>query len=76
MGARHLKSSNRYTAYNFYPIELKLGRTILNINLHNRQQDFLGAREGLRILNFFADVICTCSLVSPSQKSLSPRCER
>ena len=28
-GARLLKSSNRFTAYNFYPIELKFGKMIL-----------------------------------------------
>ena len=33
-------------------------------------------REGPRISKFFADVICACYLVSPSQKSPSSRSER
>ena len=37
---------------------------------------FLGAEVDVRISEFFANVICTCSLVSPSQKFLSPRSER
>ena len=36
MGARLLKSTNRFTAYSSYPIELKLGSMILDINPHNR----------------------------------------
>ena len=41
VGARLLKLSNRFTAYSIYPIELKLGMKILDINLHNRyEQDF------------------------------------
>ena len=77
MGARLLKSLNRFTAYTIHPIELKLGRMILHINLLNHyEQDFLGTGEVLSISNFFADVICTCFFVSPSQKSISPRSER
>ena len=30
------KCSNLFTAYTFYPIELKFGRTIIDIRLHNR----------------------------------------
>ena len=30
-------------------------------------------RDDIRLTKFFADNICTCSLVSPSQKSLSLR---
>ena len=75
--ARLLKFSKGVTAHSIYPIELKLCRMIPYINLHNRyEQDFLGAGEGLRISKFFADVICTGSLVSSSQKSLSARSER
>ena len=44
VGARLLKFSNRFTAYSTYPIELNLGRMILDISLHNRyEQDILGA---------------------------------
>ena len=39
--ARHLSCSNRFTAYISYEIELKLGRMILDISLHNRwESDF------------------------------------
>ena len=37
-GARLLKSSNRFTAYNFYPTELKLDMMIPVINPHNRSK--------------------------------------
>ena len=41
MGARPFKSSSRFTAYISYPLELKLGRMIQDISLHNRsEQDF------------------------------------
>ena len=67
----------QFTAYSSYPIELKLARMILDISVHNRyEQDFLVAQVGFRISKFFADVICICSPVSPSQKSLSLRSER
>ena len=32
VGVRLFKSSNQFTAYNFYPIELKFGRMILDIS--------------------------------------------
>ena len=60
-----------------YLINMKLSWIILEISLHNRyEQDFLGAEKDVRISKFIADVICTCPLVSPSQKSLSPRYEK
>ena len=76
MGAHLLKFSNWFTAYSFYPIELKLGRMVLDISLHNcYEQDFRGA-GGCQNFRIFADVICTCFLVSPSQESLSLQSER
>ena len=35
MGARLLQSSNRFTAYSIYPIELKHCRMILDFSLHD-----------------------------------------
>ena len=50
---------------------------ILDINLHNRyEQDIPNAEGGAKNFKFFADVICTCCLVSLLQKSSSPRSER
>ena len=54
--ARLLKSSNRFTAYIFYPIELKLGRMILDVRPNHRSKpDFSisfqgGCPEGLPII--------------------------
>ena len=63
VGARFLSYLNRSTAYSSHAIELKLGRMILDISPHNRSesdfpvsfkgQDFLGARDGLRISKIF-----------------------
>ena len=48
-----LKSSNRFTAYSFYPIELKLDRTIPDINPHNRSElDFSISFQGARLLKY------------------------
>ena len=59
-GARLAKSSNRFTAYSSYPIELKLCRMMLVISLHNRSpSDFSISPRGrcggapLEILNRF-----------------------
>ena len=66
-----MKFSNRFTACSSYPIDMKLGRMIADISLHNRyEQDISGAGEDVRISEFLVDVVCTCSLVSPSQESL------
>ena len=55
-GARFLKFSNRFTAYSFYSIELKLGRMILDISPHNRlESDFPispGGAVRARLLKF------------------------
>ena len=48
---RLLKFSNRFTAYTIHPIELNLGRMILN-NLLSYEQDFLGTGEMLYISMF------------------------
>ena len=54
MGARLLKSSNRFTTYSFYPIELKISRLILYICLHSRyEHDFLGAGGGCQNFRIF-----------------------
>ena len=54
VGARFLKFAHRFAAYTIHLVELKLGRMVLDINLHNRyEQDFSGAGEGLRIPNSF-----------------------
>ena len=54
--AHLLRSSNRFTAYSFYAIELKLGRMILDISLHNRlESDFPFSPRGAvgaRLLKF------------------------
>ena len=64
---RALQCSNRFTAYSSYPIELKF-RIIPDISPHNRyEQDFLRA-GGVRVTEFFADVICACSLISLSRE--------
>ena len=76
LGAR-LEIFKSIVAYSIYPIDLKLGMIWLDINLHNHyEQYFLGVGKGLRISNYFADIICTSSLVSPSQKFLPPRFEK
>ena len=60
-----MKFSNRITAYSIGPIELKLRMIILDINLHNpHEENFLVAGGGTQNSKVFADVICTCSLVS------------
>ena len=47
VGARFLKSWNRFTACSSYPIELKLCRMILDINPHNRSEpDFSISFQG------------------------------
>ena len=47
LGARYLKSSNRFTAYSIYPIELKFDRLILDISPHNRSKlDFSISLQG------------------------------
>ena len=53
--ARLLKSSNQFTAYNFYPIEVKFGRMILDISsLDFSEPDFsdflLGGAVEARLL--------------------------
>ena len=69
VGTRLLKFSDRFTVYSIYLVDVKLGMIKLDINPHIRyKQDFSGAGEGLRIPKYFMDVICTCFLVSPSQK--------
>ena len=83
---RLLRSSNRFKAYNSYAIKLTLGRMIQVISPHTRSElDFRFPQEGAvevrsweqgegpRITKFVADVICACHLVSPPQKSTSPR---
>ena len=55
--AHLLISSNRFTAYSFYAIELKLGRMTLDISPHNRSaSDFSvslpGGTVGARLLQF------------------------
>ena len=60
VGARLLKSSNRFPVYSFYPIELKLGRMILDVGLHNQyEQEFLGGERVCQNFGIFADAICT-----------------
>ena len=45
--ARLLKSSNRFTTYSSYTIELNFGKMILDISPHNRSEpDFLISIEG------------------------------
>ena len=38
MAARLLEFSNRFKAYNFHPIELKLGKMLLYISPHHRSE--------------------------------------
>ena len=78
VGLRLLKYLNRFIAYSFYPIALKIGRMVLDISLPNRyEQDCKVQGKDVRISEFFADVICKCSLVSEmSQEYLSPRSDR
>ena len=71
-----MRSSKRFTAYSFYPNELKFGMKILDIILHNRyEQGVLGAGKGAQNFRIFGD-ICTCFIISPSQKSLLRRSKR
>ena len=59
------------TAYSYYPIEVELGRMVLDISLHSRYgQDLLEQWGEDQNSEFFANVICTCSFVSPSQISI------
>ena len=54
MSARLLKFSNRFTSYNSYAIELKLGRMILDMDLLNcYEQDFLDAGGGAQRFKVF-----------------------
>ena len=78
VGARILKSSNRFTAYSSHQIELKLSRMILDINLLSRyRQDVLGTGEVLSISKFLqTSFVHVLSSRSRRNLSVSPRSER
>ena len=57
MAAHLLKSSNQFTAYNFYPIELKFGRMILDISpLDRSEAEFAFSFLGARLLEIFESI--------------------
>ena len=78
VGARLFKFSKQFTAYSIDPIGLKLGTKILDINMHNLdEQDFLGTEEkNSKSQNFLQMSFVHVPVVSPSQKSVSLRSER
>ena len=69
-GGAPLKSSNQFTAYSIHAVELKLCRVILKMSACAIVMSRIFWVHEEKDFRIFSGVNCTCSLVSPSQKSL------
>ena len=74
--------SSKPIAYSSHPVGLKLGRMILGLSSYNRYEQDSFKSKGIIFQNYFKikkifrGRHCTCSLVSPFQRSLPPGSSR